>query len=168
MLAIDRSVLADASEMVASVAILVTLVYLTIEINQNTAALNGQAREAVLGAAQSELQLMIETPRIINNLIGAEPLTSAEQIELDSMLTLLMRSREFSWLQYQDGTIDELQWETEHAVLLSILDADRTRQWWGNLGRHVFGKTFVGYVDQTMSNNPATNKVNKASSTWAD
>jgi hypothetical protein len=165
---IDRSKLADLSEIVSSIAILITLVYLTIEISQNTNALNAQSRETVLTAAQAELQLLMENPHIVQNLSGSSPLTEEEQIEIDSMLGLTLRSREFSWLQYQDGTIDELQWNTEFAVLLSILDAPRTRLWWEKMGRFVFGEEFVEFIDLTMEEHPASNSTWKAAGSWSN
>ena len=61
----------------------------------------------MLTAAQSELQMLMLRPRITRNIAGSEPLSADEQIELDAAFTLMMRSREFSWLQYQDGMIDE-------------------------------------------------------------
>lgn len=163
---ISRSALADLTEIVSSVAILVTLVYLTIEINQNTSAMNAQTRQAVLDAAQFELQMTVERPQILRNITGSHSLTEEEQIQIDSLLTLTLRAREFSWLQFQDGTIDELQWNTEYAVLKSLLDSDRSRLWWNNLGRYVFGGEFVEFVDQTLEENPATNRILQSSSTW--
>lgn len=165
---INRSKLADISEIVSSIAILLTLVYLTIEINQNTNAMNAQSREAVLVAAQSELQLFMDNPRITQNLANSDPLTEEEQIELDAILTIVLRAREFSWLQFQDGTIDDLQWETEFAVLLSLLDSDRARRWWEMVGRNVFGARFVSFVDLTMQENPATNQTYKTAGSWAN
>lgn len=165
---IDRSKLADFSEIISSVAILITLIYLTIEINQNTNALNAQSRETVLVAAQEELRIFMENPQLGQNLSSTSPLTTEEQIELDAILTIVLRTREFSWLQYQDGTIDKLQWETEYAVLLAILDAQRTRQWWGVMGRHVFGQNFVSFIDQTIQDNPETNRLFGGAGSWAN
>jgi hypothetical protein len=165
---IERSKLADISEIVRSVAILITLIYLTVEMNQNTTALNAQSREAVLSAAQLELQILIERPHIVLNMTGTESLSPEEQSELDSTLTLLLRSREYSWLQFRDGTIDSTQWETEHAVLVGILDSDRVRLWWTKLGRFVFGREYVAFVDDLIAKTEVTNQINAISKSWTD
>jgi len=50
----DRSKLADLSEIVSSIAIVITLIFLTVEVRQNTNALHAQSRQSVLEAAQVE------------------------------------------------------------------------------------------------------------------
>ena len=123
----DRSKLADLSEIVSSIAILITLIYLTVEIRQNTSALNAQSRQAVLEAAQTELFMLMENPDVTLSMTKDGPLSEREQIRLDNFYTAAIRGREFSWLQYRDGSIDEDQWATELAVLISILDSQRSR-----------------------------------------
>lgn len=83
------------------------MVHLTVQINQNNNALNAQSRQAILNISQSELLLLFGNPNINLSIIKDEPLTVEENIKLDAMLTLSLRAREFSWLQYQDSIIDE-------------------------------------------------------------
>lgn len=163
----NRSKLADLSEIFSSIAIVITLIYLVIEITQNTDALRGQTRQAVLESAQAELTILFDNPEIARSLSGDSPLSEADNIRIDNFLTIALRAREFSWLQYQDETIDEKQWATEYAVLISLLDSDVTRLWWDRLGRHVFGEDFVGFVDQTIADVPATNTIWKLSTSWS-
>ena len=163
----DRSKLADLSEIVSSIAIVVTLIYLVVEIRQNTNALNSQSRQAVMEAAKNELFALIENPDLTISMIKTEPLTSEEQIRLDSYYAATLRNREFSWLQFQDGTVDELQWETELSVLSSIFDTSRSRDWWDKIGRHVFGPQFVSYVDEILEQQEPTNTIWQSSENWA-
>ncbi len=105
----DRSKLADLSEILSSIAIVVTLVYLAIEIRQNTNALYAQSRQSVLTAAQTELFVTVEHPELLLDVVQEEPLTPAEQVKIGAWLAAAMRAREFSWLQYRDGIIDAAQ-----------------------------------------------------------
>ena len=100
----NRSKLADLSEIFSSVAIVITLIYLAIEITQNTDAIEGQTRQAVLDSAQAELTLLLDNPDLVRSLAGLEQLSETDSIRLDSYLALALRSREFSWLQYQSGS----------------------------------------------------------------
>ena len=60
----NRSRLADLSEILSSIAIVVTLIYLTVEIRQNTEAVRTQTAQTVLQAGQSELMAIVEYPDV--------------------------------------------------------------------------------------------------------
>ena len=61
----NRSKLADLSEIISSVAIVVTLIYLTVEVRQNTNALHAQSRESVLVAGHTELFTLIDRKSVV-------------------------------------------------------------------------------------------------------
>ncbi|MDH3439947.1 MAG: hypothetical protein OEM63_04280 [Gammaproteobacteria bacterium] len=95
--------LADITEIVTSIAILATLVYLAVEINQNTKALHGQTRQAVLDASQIEIFEFADNPDLAINIVKEGPLSEAESVQLHMTLVATMRLREFSWLQFRKG-----------------------------------------------------------------
>lgn len=164
----ERSKLADLSEILSSIAIVITLVYLTIEIRQNTNALAGQTRQAVLASAQAELTQLLENPDLVVTMASTGPLESPQQhVRMDAWLSQTMRGREFAWLQYQAGTIDQAQWDTETAVLLSIFDSPLNRVWWERMGRHAVGPDFGAFVDNAFEQNPATGEMLSAVLTWS-
>jgi len=156
---VDRSKLADISEIVSSIAIVVTLIYLTVEVQQNTNALLAQSRETVLATAQQALGYQIDNPEIALSIIKREPLTPEEMIRLNAWYVGIMRTREYIWAQYQSGIIDEPQWQTELAVLQVLLQPVRTRNWWNKLGRPVFGPEFVAFVDQQVADVPTSDEL---------
>jgi len=162
----NRSKLADLSEIVSSLAIVVTLVYLTIEISQNTDAVRVQTAQSVLEAGQSELFSFIEHPDIALSIPKAGPLTPEENVKLDAFLANSMRAREFAWLQYKNNTIDDVNWNGELAVLSVYLDSTRVRNWWDLLGRYYMGDEFAAFVDQMMSEAPATDRLWITPTNW--
>jgi len=164
---VNRSRLADLSEIISSVAIVLTLVYLTVEMNQNTNAMNAQTRQAVMEAAQNELFVLMDNPGLTISIAKTGELSAEEQIRLDNYFTASLRSREFSWLQYQDGSIDELQWATEQAVLRSIFDSRQSRDWWNALGQYVVGNEFGAFVDDLLQQNAPTETIWNASANWS-
>jgi hypothetical protein len=164
----NRSKLADLSEIVSSVAIVVTLVYLTIEIRQNTNALEAQTRQSVLASAHGELNNLVDNPDFGMALASAEPLVSPEDhIRMNAWFAIVFRSREFAWLQYEDGSIDEAQWSTELAVIRSVFDSSLARLWWANAGRGAFGEDFVAFVDDLIAESPATDSSWLSIATWS-
>ena len=155
------------AELVSSVAIVVTLVYLTIQVQQNTAALNAQSRQSVLTAAQTEIIATLDHPELALSITKPGPMTPEENIKLDAFLGASLRAREFSWLQYRSGLIDEEQWQTERTVLGVILSAPRTRLWWTTVGRGQFGAVFAGFVDDLLATTPAEDEW-AAVTHWSD
>jgi hypothetical protein len=143
-------------EALSSVAVVVTLVVLIVEIRQNTGALNAQSRQSVLVAAQTELLTSVDHPEMIAALSRPGALTAEENIQIDAYFTASMRSREFAWLQFGSGLIDEEQWKTELAVIRSIMSSPRVRQWWSKLGRTYFSPEFAGFVDDLIEVPPAS------------
>jgi hypothetical protein len=101
--------LSSLLEAVSLVAVVITLVILIVEIRQNTEALNAQSRQSVLVAAQTELLQTVDHAEIIAGVSKPGPLTVEENIQLDAYFTASLRSREFSWLQFRSGSIDEEQ-----------------------------------------------------------
>jgi hypothetical protein len=163
---LNTSKLADMSEIVSSIAIVVTLIYLTVEVQQNTDALHAQSRQSVLNSGQSELFAMLEYPDIVKSITKKEPLTSDEHVRLNMILVAMMRGREYSWLQYQNGIIDEAQWQTELAVIIFVLDSQRTRDWWEKVGRNAFSYQYSEFVDSLIQNNPPTEVLWKSITNW--
>ena len=159
--------IAHLSEIVSSIAIVVTLIYLTMEINQNTSALHAQSRQATLEASQEELFALMDQPEIVMSIIQSEPLTREQAVRLDLFLSAALKGREFSWFQYRDELIDGLAWKSEKASLYAILDSERTRLWWDRSGRHLYSAEFVVVVDQLLAAQPATNSIWTASAGWA-
>ena len=166
LVALKLSNLADITEIVTSIAVLATLVYLAVEINQNTKALHGQSRQAVLDASQVEIFEFAHSPELAINIVKDGRLSEAESVQLHMALIATMRVREFSWLQYREGTIDQTQWATEFVVMQVILGTPRTRHWWNTIGRPAFSPEFGAFVDESIKDEPVTNELWKQMQTW--
>jgi hypothetical protein len=148
-------------------AIVVSVVFLALETRQNTNAVYAESRQSILTAAQSELFQIVENPELVVSVTKEDLLTEEEQVALSAWLTAAMRAREFSWLQHRDGTIDEAQWNTEVLVIRWILDSDRTRNWWVNVGRKNVNPSFADFVDGNMQSHPGTGDSWRAETNWA-
>jgi hypothetical protein len=161
----NRSKLAVLSEILSSIAVVVTLIYLTVEVRQNTDALRAQSRQAVLEASQAELAMLVEDPSLGLAFSEGRSLSPEEHVQVDAWLTGALRTREYSWLQYRERSVDEAQWATERAVILSIFDDPLARLWWERQGRHAVSSEFVAYLDSLMAANRPTRRM--WNTTWS-
>ena len=163
----DRSKLADLSEIISSIAIFATLIYLTVEIRQNTLAVQTQTAQAVLQAGQTELAMIVENPEIALSIPKSGPLTSEQNVILDAYFASNMRNREFAWVQYKNGTIGDVIWDSEITVLRVQLDSYRFREWWNKLGRHYVGQEYANFVDKLVDEGPATDRFWSGALDWS-
>ena len=163
----NRDDIVQTISVLANVGVLAGIVFLAIEIRQNTSAQFADSRQAVLSASREEIILTIEDPGLVLALTNSEPLTPEENIRVDGLLSVILRAREFAWLQHSDGVIDDAQWSTEFKVLSAFFDSSRARLWWEAVGRSYFSDEFVGFIDAEILVNPATDQVLPVLADWS-
>jgi hypothetical protein len=157
---VDWTKWAAVAEILGAIAIVVTLLYLAmqtrylaIQTEQNTQALNAQlgsnrvaARAAVYDLALLATEFRMASPRIYVNLRSSAPLSIEEEGELDGYMSTFWVAREFVWLQYQDGSLDQATFETMMADV-SYLSIPKMREWWDQNKERVFEADFIEYID---------------------
>ena len=159
--------LGNLGEFIGAIVIVASLIYLAMQIKQNTNAQHADSRVAILTGGHAELLAMMENPILVASIIKPNPLTQDEQISLSAFLYATMRTREFAWGQFRAGVIDEAQWGTEVNVIQFIFDSQRTRQWWRKLGRAAFSTEFADFVEILMRDKPSTDTLWESYAIWA-
>ena len=144
------------AEIVSSVAILVTLVYLAIEMRQNTVATQGVIRQEMLADDRELILTAIEFPIIQSGRFhDLSELSDDEIVQLGSFLIAFTRSRESQWLQYQNGVIDETTWYGYREALKTVLSSELTRSWWINrISRGEYDQGFVDNINELLADAP--------------
>jgi hypothetical protein len=153
---IDWAKWSAIAEILSSVAIIITLGYLAIQTQQNSAAILASTRHQMLSA-----DLQINSDAINNPSISIsmwkEDLTTEEKVQLQYWLINLVRSREHQWFQLRDGLLDDELWQSYLSGLSATLSTPRTRAWWENVKYEWFDHEFVGVVSDLLSNIPIVN-----------
>ena len=145
------ALLSASAELIASIAVVISLIYLARQVRQANSHARGQTRERMVTQAQAEVYKgFVENPSIIQSLCKTEPLTEVEWIQLSGWLLASMRQREFEWFQRQDGNIDEDTWNAYRGVIAIHLGSPKTRKWWNTLGKLPFDKEFCKLVDELL------------------
>ena len=142
------------SEIVSSIAIVVTLVYLAIQVQQSTVSLNAESRTNLYDIQWRVLDHQINKPEIRASFTQDEPLTDEQKIVLNAFLFEFFGQREFMWLQYQSGIVDEQTMETLISDVVSFLDTPRIRDWWGRVSDFFFEPGYVELVN-SLANSEA-------------
>jgi hypothetical protein len=111
------------AEIVSSAAILVTLIYLTIETEQNTDAMLAISRQDLLSADLQWLENSMAYPEVLLDPDEAS-LSVADRSRATSLMISFLRIREFAWFQYQNGVLDEESWQSYTRPIFSVFDSD--------------------------------------------
>jgi len=147
--------LSAISEILSSVAILVTLIYLAIQTQQNADAIQASTRQAILEADQQLLLSTMEDQEL--QVIRYKPeLTDDEKIQLGVWLIAFIRMRENNWSQYQNGVLDEATWYSYRSSIVAGLSSAKARTWWQKyaVNRGAFDSEFMSMVDELLANTP--------------
>lgn len=150
----DWTRVSSAAEILSSVAILVTLVYLTIEIHQNSEATKAGTRHAMLESDQQFLEQVVANPDL--HLLWYKPdLNDEEKVRLSYFLISHFRMRENNWLQFRNGQLDQETWYSYRQSILAVLSSERTRKWWRDFGvERLFDPLFIAEINDFASDGP--------------
>ena len=154
------------AEIISSIAVIASLIYVARQLKQTTDAIHAQSRQAVKEGALSELFKVMDDPELNLLVTDKEQLTQLEQSKLNAYFFASLRAREFSWLQYKNGLIDEAQWQTELAVTKFFLDSKKIRIWWNKLGKNGFSQEYVEFIEDLIQESPAMDSGFTLHSTW--
>ncbi len=116
------------SEIVSSIAVLATLVYLALQMQQNTAAVRADTRQAMIAADIGVLSLYVDNPDLWLDGMHERTLTPEDKVRLHMATTLFLRTREHNWFQYQNGVLDEVTFASYANPISSILGTERMRK----------------------------------------
>jgi len=141
------------AEIVSSVAIVATLIYLGVETQQNTQALQVNVRQAAADAEVEWLYNLLNTPEVLIDVGPAvlEGQYDARALAATGVLAAsLFRLRENLWLQYRSGALDLELWGPYRDTLADIISSNEVMkaQWEGMRGFYASG--FQVEIDGVM------------------
>ena len=137
-------------ELVASVVVVITLAYLTIQVRQGNGLARAQTRQTMMEQTRAELYKLIDEPSILHCFTKEEALTPDEKAKFTSWLAAAMRQREYEWSQYRNGVIDRATWETYQRLIPEQLGTQRSLKWW-QISTQFFQPDFVQSVNELLA-----------------
>ena len=146
-----------ASQLVVAVAVVLSLIALTMQISQNTEAL--QQDTLTTAKTQSQQELLVLTTGDFakvwaKSITAPESLAPAELIQVDAYIWGIFDGRQAEFLQYQRGAMDEATWQTRITGITANLTTEWQKNWW-KLNKNVFSANFTQYVDEIVAKQPA-------------
>lgn len=146
---------ASIAEIISSVAILVTLLYLAIQTEQNTVAINSQSRQSLAESAVFEQTIWMQYPQLSVFIVdNSLEMTFEQKVQLDSLMLMSISRREFAYRQYKAGVLNEAVWRQEADIIALLLGTERTRSWWNTVGKNGYDEEFAKVCDSIIQGMP--------------
>ena len=141
------------SEIVGAFAVVISLIYVALEVQQNTRAQYAAAYQEIYRDLRdnfSEIPTEIQAKFQMN-----EPLSPGEREDYILSLVRLMRAYENWWQQCRLGTISGEIFRTYVSHMRNTLNREQAREWWSSPLKNTTSLPgFSAYVDSYLAEHP--------------
>jgi hypothetical protein len=143
--------LGNMGDFVGGIAVIATLVYLAIQVRQNTRLLGANTLAAASSAMLSFNHLLGSDPaaaRVFQ--VGLEDFRSLPEDERRQFLNLLraaFTAHEHLFGQYEQGLVEEHVWQKNRQIAQNLLDLPHVQIWWKHR-KSIFTDSFARALDQ--------------------
>ncbi len=144
--------LGNYGEFVGAIAIVITLVYLAIQVRQNTRMMRASIRQARSDSAV-HLYSLGATSVIAENRekeSRGEALTEVEEDRMFLWNICIWRQQQTTFFQAQDGLLDVQTGDEQSIIVRTLTQSPSTRRFWADPMRALDSR-FVAWVDATQS-----------------
>jgi hypothetical protein len=163
----NSSKINDWLTLVANVAVVGGIVFLAIEISQNSELLRSESRQALVANDVASLAANFQNADVFAKLVSESEMSAEDQLRLSFMYAIDLRNREFEYFQYTNGLLDEQTWLAYRHVILVNHSAGLGRSWWNEVGRGIVDPEFAKLVDELLVN-AEVDDTYKRMATWAN
>jgi hypothetical protein len=118
------------AQIIGTIVVVVTLVYLSMQVRQGNELLRSEARQSLHISDMSAVLMFVDHPELARLFSQAETPTLEEKAKLMFWMIGQMRTREHEWLQFKNGALDEETWLSARDVTYFILGTERARELW--------------------------------------
>lgn len=136
------------AEFGGAIAVVVSLIYLAVQVRQNTRAVKGQTAHAITERQQAELHWSHEIAGVFTKAIETPgELSSAEAWSLSEWLNAAIVMRQNEYRQFKLGLVEPEVWRQSEGVIVMLLGFAWSRNWWNVIGRDQVSPDLAERVD---------------------
>lgn len=150
------------AEILSSIAVLATLVFLVFELRQNTDAIRANTYQDMNAVVSQVNSVFLENPELsvfIARTASADgELDLHDAIRLRAYISLQYRYADNVYFQYQIGTISKRQMESLlHPIVLNFQRRGRLRdEWLRGADKDLLSPELISYFDHKIHSNTTT------------
>ncbi|MDH3352067.1 MAG: hypothetical protein OEM60_04495 [Gammaproteobacteria bacterium] len=149
--------LANLGEIIGAIAVVVSLIYLAVQVRQNTKAQQTENFSRALdrvAAIQATLSQDAETSVIFSKGVSdPSDLTSRERMQFTWTMYELFGAFEFMFIASKTNAIPEEIWQRWSSAIAWWLSYSGVKAWW-KVRPIPFSESFTSYIESLLENNP--------------
>lgn len=145
--------IATIANILASAAVVLTLVFIGIQLKQNSELTRMAAAQTSAQMMSTNLGRIIESPdlaELITREGAPESWSRPERLRATNFLSASFRHYEVLHTHRRFGVFEEELWGGTEARLRDNLDSAAIRDWWKE-SKPFYAKSFVAYVDEIVA-----------------
>lgn len=144
--------LGDLGDFLGGIGVVATLVYLAVQIRQNTQEVRSASLDAV-AASHMEFQRSVWGAPVINKLwfdgMSGVALPEDEGRQFLFMVITCARHWERAYHRARGGTLDSTSWSGIHRELAGVFSYPGTREYWKRI-QYMFPPDFVDFAEKAV------------------
>ena len=146
------------AEIIASLAVIASLIYIGLEVRQNTAAMQAAGRQAYVDS-QASLVSLINSSSTLADILhrganGMSNIKDGEIIQFGAFLDQAFITFETFYFQWKAGVLDTRLWSIYRHAIADFMVQTGQQQWW-ETKRHWYDQEFQEYVNQVIDSGDA-------------
>jgi len=153
--------LGNYGEFVGAIAVVITLIYLAVQVRHSKEATEANTKSLHLQSYQSwqaanlQINMSISSPAqsgiVARGNMGAANLTEETYVSYAMTHLAIMQMAQSADYLYRAGLLDRELWEAEMSRAAGILEAPGARQWWEAGGKTQLTSRFAELMDSTQT-----------------
>ena len=141
---------AQIAEVIAAVAVVISLIYVGRELGANTAAVRGASVQGVTGVHVESLLTQASDSALTRiRLAGDQDPSTLGEVEADQYFMLRLQiwiSVQNTYFQHELGLMDQRTWEVYHRIVCSMWSSPGVREVWPG-HRELLDPGFIAVVE---------------------
>ena len=154
----DLARFATVAEIAASLGVIISVIYLGIQIQGSNKQLRAQSYNDTLEMLHKPLELIVQDQGLADIVVRAETdpesLSQGEWQRYSYLLLLRYNAYEHAYYAHKDSEIREELWKgIESGLTKSLASNKGFRKFWGQKGS-IFAEPFHGFVESKLAHEP--------------
>lgn len=138
------------AEIIGSIAVIISLVYVGIGVRQNTDAIS-VSNHQMLVAMDIDKTTWFKDPEFaamyVQALNDVSRLSPAQEIQFGSFVSIIFNTWELIYFTHNNGLMDDNVWEGWSTFYKGELNNNKSFKWWWSKSKMGFSSEFRLYVD---------------------
>ena len=145
---------ASIAEVIGAAAVVLSLVYVGIQVRENTEEIRAANRQQLVARSHTATLGVSTSPELagaVAKVINGERLSAAEQVQYGYFVRAMLYDIQEAYLLHQEGRLDDDYWETREAIFRAYMAQEPARAIFErDKSLDVLHDDFIGWAEQTI------------------